>query len=115
MVARLKPEELAEARKRTGKLGGRPRRPTRDEAREAAIERLTPKALQAIERKLDTEDPDSWRAGVALLAYAWPKPAEQVEVRADAQVEEMTIEQLRALRSKLLEAHPELAALRVVD
>jgi hypothetical protein len=96
-------------------LGGRPRRPTHDDAREAAIERLTPKALQAIERKLDAEDADSWRAGVALLAYAWPKPAEQVEVRADAQVEELSLDQLRALRARLLEAHPELATLQAVE
>jgi hypothetical protein len=114
-MARLTPEQLAEARRRSGRLGGRPRRPTHDEAREAAIERLTPKALAAIERKLDAGDADSWRAGVALLAYSWPKPAEQVEVRADAPVEELSLDQLRALRARLLEAHPELAALRAVE
>jgi hypothetical protein len=114
-MPRLTAQQLAEARLRSGRLGGRPRRPSHDEAREAAIERLTPKALQAIERKLDAEDADSWRAGVALLSYAWPKPAEQVDVRADAQVEEMSVAELRALRARLLEAHPELAALRVVE
>jgi hypothetical protein len=52
---------------------------------------------------------------VKLIEYAWGKPAEQVEVRSETPVEDLSLEQLRALRSRLLNEHPELARLRVVE
>jgi hypothetical protein len=68
-------------------MGGRPRKPTSDEAREAALERLMPKTLRVLEEKLDANDTDSWRAGVKLIEYGWGRPAEQVDVRTEPQVE----------------------------
>jgi hypothetical protein len=43
-MASLIPAELHEATKRSGRLGGRPRKPTVAEAREAASEELMPAA-----------------------------------------------------------------------
>jgi hypothetical protein len=109
-MASLSPVELQEARRRSGRLGGRPRRPTSDEAREAALERLMPKAIRVLEAKIDANDQDSWRAAVKLIEYGWGRPVEQVEVRADTPVEELSIDQLRLLRARLLREHPGLLA-----
>jgi hypothetical protein len=50
-----------------------------------------------------------------LIEYGWGRPAEQVEVRTETQVEDLSLDQLRALRSRLLAEHPELARLTLVD
>jgi hypothetical protein len=72
-----------------------------------------PKALRVLEEKLDANDPDSWRSAVKLIEYGWGRPAEQLEVRTDMPVYEMSLEQLRTLRSRLLAEHPQLARLTV--
>jgi hypothetical protein len=56
-MPRLTIEELNEARRRSGNLGGRPRKPTRDEAREKALDELTPQALAVL--KVHLGDPDN--------------------------------------------------------
>jgi hypothetical protein len=64
---------------------------------------------------LASGDPDAWRAAVKVLEYCWGRPAEQVEVRTDAKVEELTLDQLRGLRARLLAEHPELRRLTPVE
>jgi hypothetical protein len=96
-------------------LGGRPRKPTSDEAREAALERLMPKALRVLKEKIEANDQDSWRATVKLIEYGWGRPAEHVEVHGETPVELLSLEQLRALRARLLDEHPELSRLRPVE
>jgi hypothetical protein len=114
-VPRLSPAELHAARIKSGRLGGRPRKPTADEAREVVLQRLMPKALKVLEKKIEANDQDSWRAAIKLIEYGWGRPAEQVEVRTETQVEDLSLDQLRALRSRLLAEHPELARLTLVD
>jgi hypothetical protein len=74
-----------------------------------------PKALKVLEEKLEANDQDSWRAAVKLIEYGWGRPAEQVEVRTGAKVDELTLDQLRELRSRLLAEHPELRRLTPVE
>ena len=114
-MARLSAEELYAARVRSGRMGGRPRKPTADEAREATLARLLPKAIAVLEAKIEARDQDSWRAAIKLIEYGWGRPAEQVEVHTETPVEALTLDQLRALRAKLLADHPELARLTVVE
>ncbi len=74
-----------------------------------------PKALRVLERKLEADDQDSWRAAIKLIEYGWGRPREEVEVRTETQVEGLSLDQLRALRARILEQHPELATLRAVE
>jgi hypothetical protein len=75
----LTPEELQEARRRSGRLGGRPRKPTVDEARERALDELTPRALQVLKLHLGSEDepnPGAWRAALRIFEHRFgPAPA----------------------------------------
>jgi len=114
-LPRLSAAELHAARVRSGRLGGRPRKPTVDEARDAVLQRLMPKALRVLEEKLEANDQDSWRAAIKLIEYGWGRPTEQVEVRTETQVEELSLDQLRALRARLLSEHPDLARLTLVE
>ena len=82
--------------------GGRPRKPTADEAREAVLQRLMPKALRVLEQEIEANDQDSWRAALRLIEYGWGRPAEQADVRTETKVEELTLDQLPALRAGLL-------------
>jgi hypothetical protein len=93
------PAELQEARRRSGRLGGRPGKPTSDNGREAALERLMPKALRVLEEKLEANDQDSWRAAIKLIEYGRGRSAEQVEVHSETPVESLSLDQLRALRN----------------
>ena len=72
-------EELNDARRRSGNLGGRPRKPTRDEAREKALEELTPKALRVLNQHLDEGGADAWRAALRVFEHAYGPPAERIE------------------------------------
>ena len=93
----LTPEELQEARRRSGKLGGRPRKPTRAEAREAALEELVPKRLRALAAHLGEDgNPDAWRAALRLLEFAWGSPREQVALELENAVPQ-SVEELKAL------------------
>ena len=77
-MPRLTPEELQAARVRSGNLGGRPRKPTVEEARAAAIERLVPKAIPVIEEQLDAGGKEAVRPALRLLDHAWGRPPEHV-------------------------------------
>lgn len=77
-MPRLTPDELQAARVRSGNLGGRPRKPTADEARAEALERLVPKAVRVLEEHLDSGRPDAWRPATKVLEYRWGRPPEQV-------------------------------------
>ncbi len=75
-------QKMQEARRRSGKLGGRPRRPTSDEAREGALARLVPKAIQKLEEHLDCGDPRvEAQAAIKLIEYEYGKPRQQLDVR----------------------------------
>jgi hypothetical protein len=114
-VPRLSPDELAEARRRSGRLGGRPRKPSVEEARAKALEELVPRAIRVLREALDSGRDDAWRPALRVLEHCWGRPADQVEMKAETRVEELSLDQLRALRARLLAAHPELARLTVVE
>ena len=77
-MARLKPDELQAARVRSGRLGGRPRKPTVDEARSEALERLLPKATRVLEEHLDSGRPDAWRSALRVLEHGWGRAPEHL-------------------------------------
>jgi hypothetical protein len=73
----LTPVELQAARRRSGRLGGRPRKPTREEARAEALEGLVPPAVASLRAHLADGDPGSWRAALRVLELAYgPAPVE---------------------------------------
>jgi hypothetical protein len=63
----------------SGRLGGRPRKPTADEARAVALDRLMPKAIRVLEEHLDSGRPDAWRPALRLLEHGWGKAPDKVE------------------------------------
>jgi hypothetical protein len=75
----LTPTELQEARRRSGRLGGRPRKPTVEEARRAALDELVPKALRVLNEHLDKGGPDAWRAALRVFEHAYGRAPEQPE------------------------------------
>jgi hypothetical protein len=77
-VPRLTPAELQKARRASGNLGGRPRKPTVDEARAEALERLVPKAIRVLEEQLDAGGKDAWRPALRVLDHAWGRPPEHL-------------------------------------
>jgi hypothetical protein len=109
-MLKLTPAELQEARKRSGRLGGRPKKPTVAEAREAALEELVPAAIRSLRAHLGDGNPNAWRAALRVVEHQLGKPAEQTDLPTiDARA--MTPEQRQAAIAKLLEEHPGLAAL----
>jgi hypothetical protein len=81
-IARLTPDQLQAARAKSGRLGGRPRKPTVDEARAEALERLVPKAVRVLEEQLDSGRPDAWRSALRVLEHGWGRPPEQITTEA---------------------------------
>jgi hypothetical protein len=77
-MPRLTPAELQAARIRSGNLGGRPRKPTVDEARAEALARLVPKAIRVLEEHLESGRPDAWRSACRILDHSWGRPPEHV-------------------------------------
>jgi hypothetical protein len=75
----LTPAELQEARRRSGRLGGRPRKPTQAEARAAALEELIPSAIRSLRNHLGDGDPAAWRAALRVFELAFGPPPEPVE------------------------------------
>jgi hypothetical protein len=76
----LTPAELEEARRRSGRLGLRPCKPTREEARTAALEALVPPAVASLRAHLGDGDPAAWRAGLRVLELAFgPAPQQPTE------------------------------------
>ena len=60
-----------------GPVGGRPRKPTSEEARRAALDELVPKALRVLNDDLDKGGADAWRAALRVFEYEFGRAAEQ--------------------------------------
>jgi hypothetical protein len=54
-----------------------------------------------------------WRAFQPLIDRTYGKPTEKVETKTET-IEDMSLDELRALRAGLLREHPQLAKLTVV-
>jgi hypothetical protein len=78
-MASLTPAELQEARIRSGRLGGRPKKPSVEEARRAALDELVPKALHVLNEHLDNGGPDAWRAALRIFEHQFGRAPEQPE------------------------------------
>jgi hypothetical protein len=110
-VPALTPSELHAARRRSGRLGGRPRKPTADEARAVALEELVPKAISVLREHLESGRPDAWRPALKVLEHAWGRPPDQVEASVDVDgfdLTKLSLEELREMRNRVLAEHPEL-------
>jgi hypothetical protein len=70
-MPRLTAQELQAARVRSGRLGGRPRKPTVEEARPAALEELVPAAIKSLQAHLGDGNPDAWRAALRVFDGHW--------------------------------------------
>jgi hypothetical protein len=79
LMPSLTPAELQEARRKSGRLGGRPRKPTSEEARRAALDELLPTALLVLREHLDSGRADAWRSAWRVFEYAYGKAPEQPE------------------------------------
>jgi hypothetical protein len=108
-MARLSPSELQEARRRSGRLGGRPRKPTVEEARQAALDELVPKALQVLKAHLgegDDVNPDAWRAALRVFEHQFGRAPEQIDevvLPAEAEgVAALSWQQLQILAATLM-------------
>ena len=101
--------------RRSGNLGGRPRKPTQAEARAAALEELVPAAIKSLAAHLGDGDPVAWRAALRVFELSYGKPAETVELDLDVvdplHVAEMTSAERALLVARVLEVHPHLAEL----
>jgi hypothetical protein len=102
----LTPDELQEARRRSGRLGGRPRKPTQAEARAAALEELVPAAVRSLRAHLGEGDPAAWRAGLRVLELAYGSaPPEQDDVALPEQaldVRALSWRELQVVAAKLI-------------
>jgi hypothetical protein len=75
----LTPLELQEARRKSGRLGGRPKEPSVEEARRAALDELVPKALKVLNEHLDKGGPHAWRAALRIFEHQNGRAPEQAE------------------------------------
>ncbi len=75
----LTPAQLQEARIRSGRLGGRPKKPSVEEARRASLDELVPKALRVLNEHLDSGRADAWRSAWRVVEYAYGKAPEALE------------------------------------
>jgi hypothetical protein len=110
-VPALTPSELQAARRRSGRLGGPPRKPTAAEARAVALEELVPKAITVLGEHLESGRPDAWRPALKVLEHAWGRPADQVEASVDVDgfdLTKLTLDELCEMRNRILADHPEL-------
>jgi hypothetical protein len=114
-VPTLTPEQLREARISSGRLGGRPRKPTVEEARRAALEPLVPAAIKSLAAHLGDGDPAAWRAGFRVLELLYGKPSETTEAEPvlvdPLRIREMTPGERAVLMRRVLDDHPHLAEL----
>lgn len=99
----LTPAELQEARRRSG----RPRKPTRDEARNMALERLIPQALKVLEAHLGDGAPEAWRAALRVFEHAYGRPMEEKPEVAPER-DPLDEAHLDALERAVLEQYPHL-------
>jgi hypothetical protein len=101
------PAELQEARRRSGRLGGRPRKPTVEEARQAALDELTPKALKVLRAHLGEDDevnPHAWRAALRVFEHAYGRAPEQASEPDGLPDDPAEIENLSWVRMRVLAA-----------
>jgi hypothetical protein len=108
-MSKLTPAQLQEARRRSGRLGGRPRKPTVAEARDAALEELLPAAIRSLKTHLGDGNPNAWRAALRVVEHQLGKPDEQPELGQTMDARSMTTEQRQAAR--MVAEQPGLAAL----
>ena len=109
-LARLNPAQLQEARRRSGRLGGRPRKPTREEARERALDELTPRALAVLRDHLGdpaSPNPGSWKAALAIFSHAYGAapvtPTEGVRLPDSAgEISTMSWREMQVVAARLL-------------
>ena len=94
----LTPAELQQARIRSGRLGGRPRKPTVEDARRAALDELTPRAILVLKAHLD-EGRSSWRAALRIFEHQFGRAPEQA---VEPFVMPETIEDLEKLSTRHL-------------
>lgn len=120
-MPRLTPAELQEARRRSGKLGGRPRKPTVEEARAAALEELVPRSLQVLRAHLGDGaevNPNAWRAALRVFEHAFGRPREEPQETIptdELDLQSMSSSELEALRHRLMSEQDEEHLLRVVQ
>jgi O-acetyl-ADP-ribose deacetylase (regulator of RNase III) len=106
----LRGEQLQEARRRSGRLGGRPRRPSVAEARVKALDELVPRALQVLKVHLGTGDEinaNAWPAALRVFEYAFgrevPDGIESVVLPDSADgISALSWIEMRALAVRLL-------------
>jgi hypothetical protein len=72
-VPSLTPAELQAARVASGNLGGRPRKPTVTESREAALAELVPPSIVRLKQHIESDAPDAWKAGIRVLELAFAR------------------------------------------
>lgn len=106
-MPRLTAPELQAARVRSGRLGGRPRKPSREEAREAALEALVPPAVASLRAHLADGDPSSWRAALRVIELAYgpapaPTPDDVAVPDAIADVRALGWQELQVVAARLL-------------
>jgi hypothetical protein len=114
-MPRLTAAELQEARLASGRLGGRPRKPTVSEAREAALSELVPLAVVSLKTHIDSGAPDAWKASVRVLelAFARPEIEEPTRPTSAAEIASMGWRELTLLAAQLTDVS-EMKALPVV-
>ena len=109
------PDGASEARRASGNLGGRPRKPTQAEARAAALEQLVPLAIRSLAAHLGEGEASSWRAALRVLELSYGRPAETPEDLPEDidpfQVASLTPLKRARLVARVVEAYPHLKAL----
>jgi hypothetical protein len=78
-MPRLSPAQLQQARVASGRLGGRPKKPTVEEARQVALAELVPPAIKSLRAHLGDGDPNAWRAALRVFEHAFGRAPEQIE------------------------------------
>src|SRR5262245_45049596 len=119
-MPRLTAHELQEARRASGRLGGRPRKPTVTEAREAALAELVPPSIATLKAHIESGAPDAWKASVRVLelAFARTDNVEQFRFPTDlAEIDAMSWKQMTFLAATLTapSVDEENAAVAVIE
>lgn len=110
-MPRLTSQELQAARVRSGRLGGRPRKPSAEEARQAALEELVPAAIKSLRAHLGDGDPAAWRAALRVFEHAFGRAPEQTPdalalPESSEEVSRLSWVQMQILAARLVEELP---------